>query len=97
MEKSSSPELVLSLLLIAALCLEANIHNLVHHFAEPKNWTEARLYCQREHIDLATLDIVEGDIVAKLLFFDLNVMQHVWIGLRRDTEQNSPWKWVNLK
>ncbi|XP_028281941.1 macrophage mannose receptor 1-like [Parambassis ranga] len=24
-------------------------------------------------------------------------MQPVWIGLRRYTEQNSPWKWINLK
>lgn len=58
-------------------------------------WTEARLYCQRNHIDLVTWKAVNKSWLAKFLV-EIRVGQ-IWIGLLRDPENDSVWKWINVK
>lgn len=96
MGKKSSAELTLSFLLIAALCLEAFVIQLrVYHPAESMNWTDARQYCQKNHLDLVTFDLVNS---LKLSHFLKEIsVEQVWIGLLRDPENDSVWKWINLK
>ncbi|XP_040900925.1 secretory phospholipase A2 receptor-like [Toxotes jaculatrix] len=56
------------------------------------NWTEARLYCQRNHIDLVTWTTV-NDLAEWLV--TINVSE-IWIGLLRDPEEESVWKGINV-
>ncbi|KAK5862661.1 hypothetical protein PBY51_018031 [Eleginops maclovinus] len=95
MVNRSSSELTLCLLLFTALCLEAFIIELkVNSPAERMNWTEARLYCQKNHVDLAAgnnvniLDLSES--------FVENVGE-AWVGLRRDPKNDSAWRWIYPK
>lgn len=96
MGNKSSPELTLSLLLMAALYLEAFILRKAV-YCPPKNmtWPEARLYCQENYIDMVTLNAVDKSSLANYLI-KIKVKQ-VWIGLLRDPENDSVWKWINLK
>ncbi|KAK5892715.1 hypothetical protein CesoFtcFv8_013068 [Champsocephalus esox] len=91
---NSRSELTLSLLLFSALCLEAFIIELeVYSPAQKMNWSEARLYCQRNHVDLAAGNIVD---ISGLNGFLLNVSQ-VWMGLRRVPLNDSAWRWFDPK
>ncbi|XP_044063669.1 macrophage mannose receptor 1-like [Siniperca chuatsi] len=90
MGNKNSPELTLSFLLMAALCLEASItETIIYYPAEKMNWTEARLFCQKKHTDLVTWDLER--------FWQDEWLEEVWIGLLRDPEKDSVWKWINLK
>lgn len=96
MENKSSPELTLSFLLMAALCSEAFIiERFIYVPSERMNWTDARLYCQRNHVDLVTWNIFPISFLANRLV--KNNIKQVWIGLHRDHENVSVWKWINLK
>ncbi|KAK1894926.1 Macrophage mannose receptor 1 [Dissostichus eleginoides] len=91
---NSRSELTLSVLLFSALCLEAFIIELeVYSPAQRMNWSEARLYCQRNHVDLAAGNIVD---ISGLKGFLLNVSQ-VWMGLRRVPRNDSAWRWIDPK
>jgi len=91
---NSRSELTLSLLLFSALCLEAFIIELeVYSPAQRMNWSEARLYCQRNHVDLAAGNIVD---ISGLNGSLLNVSQ-VWMGLRRVPRNDSAWRWIDPK
>ncbi|CAB1420308.1 unnamed protein product [Pleuronectes platessa] len=60
MGNKSSLELTLCFLLTTALCLEAaHIKITVYCPPEKMTWTEARRYCQRNHIDLVTWNTVD--------------------------------------
>ncbi|XP_068426860.1 macrophage mannose receptor 1-like [Clinocottus analis] len=87
--------LPLSLLLVAARCADAfTIHMTARSPPESRTWTEARLYCQKNHIDLVTWDMVDKSEVAQAL--RSAGVGHAWIGLRRDPEVESAWRWINL-
>ncbi|XP_071326301.1 secretory phospholipase A2 receptor-like [Trachinotus anak] len=96
MGNKSSPELTLSFLLIAALCLEALIvERFIYLSSNKMTWTEGRLFCQRKHIDLITWNLV-NTVQMTTWLVEENVTQ-IWIGLRRDPEEDSLWKWINVK
>lgn len=96
MENRSSPELTLSILLMAALCSEAFvIDRFIHLSSERMTWTDARLYCQKNHIDLVVWNIFNISRLADWLVE--KKITNVWVGLRRDPENVSVWKWINLK
>ncbi|KAL3060607.1 hypothetical protein OYC64_015042 [Pagothenia borchgrevinki] len=91
---NSRSELTLSLLLFSALCLEAFIIELeVFSPAQRMNWSEARLYCQRNHVDLVAGNIVD---ISGLNGSLLNLRQ-VWMGLRRVPRNDSAWRWIDPK
>ncbi|KAM3614060.1 uncharacterized protein V6R79_009283 [Siganus canaliculatus] len=56
------------------------------------SWTDARLYCQKNHIDLVTWTTVE---MAQWMT-EIKAGQ-AWIGLLRDPESEGVWKWINVK
>ncbi|XP_034468262.1 lymphocyte antigen 75-like [Hippoglossus hippoglossus] len=58
-------------------------------------WTEARQYCQRNHIDLVTWNTVDRVWLSKRLV-QIDVKE-AWIGLHRDPEKDAVWKWINVK
>ncbi|GAA6224421.1 uncharacterized protein LOC108888259 [Lates japonicus] len=96
MGNKSSPELTLSFLLITALCLEAvYIPRIIYYGYVKMNWREARLYCQKGFTDLTTWDAMSRFNLSEWLV-ENNVSQ-VWIGLHRDPEKDSVWKWINIK
>ncbi|XP_035485760.2 macrophage mannose receptor 1-like [Scophthalmus maximus] len=96
MRNQGCQELTLSSLLIAALCLEAVLMDFTVYIPpERMTWTEARLYCQRNHTDLVTGNIVETDLLANWL--ETVDVKKLWIGLHRDPEKDSAWKWINVK
>ncbi|GLD74883.1 macrophage mannose receptor 1-like protein [Lates japonicus] len=96
MGNKSSPELTLSFLLITALCLEAvHIKSRPYKSMDKMNWTEARLYCQSHYVDLATWNTVKKGALAE--YFTEHGINQVWIGLHRDPEKDSVWKWINIK
>ncbi|XP_051263596.1 macrophage mannose receptor 1-like [Dicentrarchus labrax] len=95
MGNKDSPELTLSLLLMAALCLEASIIRKSTYFSYKKmDWTEARLYCQENTKDMAILKTARSQLTELLREENIN---QVWIGLHRDPEDESVWKWINVK
>nr|XP_046255844.1 macrophage mannose receptor 1-like [Scatophagus argus] len=96
MGNKDSPELTLCFLLMTALCFEAvTIEKVLYFSSESLSWEEARLYCQQNHIDLVTWNTVDRFWLAYLLK-EFKVQQ-IWIGLHRDSEDDSAWKWINLK
>ncbi len=96
MENQMSSELTLSFLLMAVLCLEAVIiQRSIHLPAEKMTWTDARLYCQKNHIDLITWSTFGISWFTDFLVE--NKIERVWIGLHRDPGNVSVWKWINLK
>ncbi|XP_037641369.1 macrophage mannose receptor 1-like [Sebastes umbrosus] len=88
--------ITLSFLLFAALCLDAfKVAKEVYYQDEKMSWTEARLYCQKYHIDLVTSKVVEkGKLIT---FMKNNAVEQVWVGLLRDPEKDSVWKWIDVK
>ncbi|KAI3360788.1 hypothetical protein L3Q82_013020 [Scortum barcoo] len=96
MEKKIGPELTLSFLLMAALCCEASIIELfLYSFSKTTTWTDARLYCQKNYIDLVTgIEFSMGWVSEVLLQNDI---PQVWIGLHRDPNNVSAWRWIDLK
>lgn len=96
MGNKSSPALTLSLLVITALCLEASVISRYINISPVKrNWTEARSYCQRKHVDLITLEIVNMAFIGKWL--DKEKVSQAWMGLHRDPLRHSVWKWINIQ
>lgn len=96
MGKRSSPELTLTLLLMASLHSEAfRITKWVYYSPRTLTWTEARLYCQKKHTDMVTWGAVDAAWMTDWL--NTLEVQNVWIGLARDPENRSAWKWINLK
>ncbi|XP_072249427.1 lymphocyte antigen 75-like [Leuresthes tenuis] len=93
MGKNSSPEFMLPLLLMTALCLEANVRITILSSSERLSWNDARLFCQKNHVDMVTWDIVGSDWLAKQFGDESN---NFWIGLHRDPVQNNVWKWINV-
>lgn len=90
-------ELTLAFLLIAGPCLNALIiDKTVYCPYEKRTWLEARLYCQKNHVDLVTLNTVDAVWLAEWLL-EIGVKRKVWIGLLRDPEQDSVWKWIDLR
>lgn len=88
--------LLLSFLLLAALRLETLVAGVtVHCPGQLMNWTEARQYCQEKYIDLVTWNTVNSGQLAEWLL-EIGV-KLIWIGLLRDPEQVSVWKWINLR
>ncbi|XP_041798306.1 macrophage mannose receptor 1-like [Chelmon rostratus] len=89
MGNKSSPELTLSLLLMAALYLEAFILRKAV-YCPPKNmtWPEARLYCQENYIDMENSNNLAT--ITQTNRADLN--QTGWIGLYR--EAGETWSWI---
>ncbi|CAK6954320.1 macrophage mannose receptor 1-like [Scomber scombrus] len=89
-------ELTVALLLIAALCLNALITNTIGYLSgREMTWLKARLYCQKNHIDMLTFK--RG---SKLWLADWMLekkIPKVWIGLLRDPEQDLVWKWIDEK
>ncbi|KAM4581012.1 uncharacterized protein PAE49_005677 [Odontesthes bonariensis] len=92
MGKNSRPEFMLPLLLMTALCLEANIELTIFNPGQTLDWNAARLYCQRNHVDLVTWDVVDSDWLAENF---REKGDYFWIGLHRD--QGLIWKWINVK
>uniref|UniRef100_A0A8C2WG06 C-type lectin domain-containing protein n=1 Tax=Cyclopterus lumpus TaxID=8103 RepID=A0A8C2WG06_CYCLU len=83
--------LTFSLLLVAARCADAfTIHMTARCPAESKSWSEARLYCQKNHRDLATWDMVSGSEVAQT---SVTYIYTGWIGLYRSAGDS--WKWIS--
>ncbi|TDH12164.1 hypothetical protein EPR50_G00067940 [Perca flavescens] len=96
MGNKRSSELMLFCLFFAALCLKAFTTGITIYCPSQKlNWTDARLYCQRNHIDLVTWNVVNTSQLAKFLV-GIKVQQ-AWIGLLRDPENATVWKWINVK
>lgn len=87
----------LPFLLFAAVCLEAAV--LQNHFYYPAlklTWTDARMYCRNNnYIDIVTWNIVDEKWLTKWLV-DIEVRK-IWIGLQRDPENDSVWKWIDVK
>lgn len=96
METGGASELHLFFLLTAALCLQATvIKSSVHCPARTLDWAGARSFCQKNFIDLVTWDRVEPQWSAGFL---MNTQaQNLWIGLHRDPENGSVWRWVDVK
>ncbi|KAA8591522.1 hypothetical protein FQN60_016896, partial [Etheostoma spectabile] len=96
MRIKTSSELMLFFPFFAALCLEAfNVETTVYCPYQKMNWTEARLYCQKNHIDLANWNTVDEFMLADFL---LHIeVQQAWIGLLRDPGNASAWRWINVK
>lgn len=95
MEKKSRPELALPFLLFAALHLEAAVlEKMFYCPAEKFNWTYARTYCQKNHVDLVTWNNVDQLWLSEWLVE--NEIKQVWIGLHRDSGNDSVWKWINV-
>lgn len=94
--KTGPVMITLSFLLFAALCLDAfKVAKEVYYQDEKMSWTEARLYCQKYHIDLVTSKVVEkGKLIT---FMKNNAVEQVWVGLLRDPEKDSVWKWIDVK
>lgn len=96
MGKKISSELTLCFLLMAALCFEAVIiKRMISYSSIVKDWTEARLHCQRKHIDLVTWNTAGSFRLFERLM--QRETQRFWIGLFRDPENESVWKWINQK
>lgn len=95
MRKKSSSELTVCFLLMAALCIEAVIIKRLIYYPSMMSWTEARLHCQKKHIDLFASDPEKRSRVLRQLM--KSEVRHVWVGLVRDREIDSVWKWINLR
>jgi len=93
MGKNSSPEFMLPLLLMTALCVEAKVQITILSSNEKLSWNDARLFCQKNHVDMVTWDIVSSDWLAKHFGENTN---NFWVGLHRDQVQNNVWKWINV-
>lgn len=87
MAVKSSSELTLFLLLTAELCLGADIQISVYIPDMILNLTEAKLYCQKNHTDLITWNIVE---ILKLTSWMATLdVEMVWISHQTDPRQSS--------
>ncbi|XP_047455224.1 lymphocyte antigen 75-like [Mugil cephalus] len=95
MGKKRIPELTLSLLLTAALCLGAKIQTLVYLPDVTLNWDDARQYCQREHVDLVTRTVVSVFPLVKVM--TAAGVKIAWMGLHRRLDKPTVWKWVDLE
>lgn len=95
MGKKSDTYLTLCPLLLTALCTDAVIRRWVVSYPQMKeSWTEARLHCQRKHIDLVTFESAQSyKPLEKLLKGEVNSF---WIGLIRDPENDRDWKWISM-
>lgn len=58
-------------------------------------WQEARQYCQKNYIDMLTMKNANADWLAEWML-KYNI-QKIWLGLLRDPEQDSVWKWIDRK
>ncbi|XP_041844457.1 uncharacterized protein LOC121642055 [Melanotaenia boesemani] len=94
MGKISIFELLLPFLLTSVVCLESKIEITVFLPGKKLDWTNARLYCQSNYVDLITWDIVGTDQLSTWL---KGQSSFFWIGLHRDNETASVWKWINVK
>lgn len=89
-------ELTLALLLIAALGLNALITNMMCYLqSHEMTWLKARLYCQKNKIDMLTFKRVGKSWLANWMLEE--EIPKVWLGLHRDPEQDSVWKWIDEK
>uniref|UniRef100_A0A3Q2PNV4 C-type lectin domain-containing protein n=1 Tax=Fundulus heteroclitus TaxID=8078 RepID=A0A3Q2PNV4_FUNHE len=95
MRKKGRSELLLLLLSMAVLGLKARIQLTIYFPAEKLTWDEARQYCQDNHIDMVTWDKIDPELLTKWL--EEKGLDDVWIGLHEDPEQQSAWKWINVK
>lgn len=87
--------LTFSFLLMAVLSLEAsNIRQQVILITTERTWSQARLHCQRNHIDLISSEVIRRRELGPWLE-DSGVKQ-VWIGEHRDAWDWSPRKSVIL-
>ncbi|XP_027868982.1 macrophage mannose receptor 1-like [Xiphophorus couchianus] len=95
MGRNGRPELMLLLLFNAALLMETTLLKTIYLISQELTWTDARQFCQKNHIDMITWDIVDPNLLTKWL--QENELTAVWIGLHEDPEQQSVWRWINVK
>lgn len=86
---------MLLLLFNAALQMETTLQKTIYFFSQQLTWTEARKFCQTNHIDMITWDIIDPDLLTTWLKDEK--LTEVWIGLHKDPEQQSVWRWINVK
>lgn len=95
MGKKSDIYLTLCPLLLTALCTDAGIRTWIVPYPEMKEtWTEARLHCQRKHVDLVTSKSVQSYKSLESLLKD--EVPFFWVGLIRDPENDGDWKWISM-
>ncbi|XP_053738033.1 macrophage mannose receptor 1-like [Synchiropus splendidus] len=62
---------------------------------ETLSWSDARHYCQEYHFDLLHLRYWDSFMSTRWsLHSDTS---KYWIGLRRDPDQDTAWRWINLR
>ncbi|XP_014897065.1 macrophage mannose receptor 1-like [Poecilia latipinna] len=95
MGKNGHPELLLLLLFNAAVQMETRLLLTIYLFSKELTWTDARQFCQTNHIDMITWDIVDPNLLTTWL--QNQELTEIWIGLHEDPEQLSVWRWINVK
>ncbi|XP_065814220.1 lymphocyte antigen 75-like [Labrus bergylta] len=95
MRNKSCPQLTLCFLLMATECLEASTLQKSFTLIRPgTTWTEARLYCRQNKIDLIPLNIAKKQLSTWSVE---RPVKKVWIGAHRDPEVPSAWKSISLR
>ncbi|XP_054898136.1 lymphocyte antigen 75-like [Poeciliopsis prolifica] len=95
MGKNSRPELMLLLLFNAALQTETRLIKTISFMSQQLTWTDARQFCQTNFVDMITWDIINPTLLTTLL--QQVELTEVWVGLHADPEQQSVWRWINVK
>ncbi|MED6261829.1 hypothetical protein ATANTOWER_010632 [Ataeniobius toweri] len=95
MGKKSRPELMLLFLFNAVIWMEARLQRTIYFPGLKLTWTEAREYCQNNYIDMFTWDTMNMNLLSTCLV--KKKIRNVWIGLHEDPEQDSVWKFINVK
>lgn len=86
-------ELTLCFLLMAGFFLEAVIKTKIFVYDTAMNWTEARVLCQERHVNMISWYTLNKHRVIKAYM----KRTPIWIGLVRDPEDATAWKWINYK
>ncbi|KAM6995220.1 C-type mannose receptor 2-like [Tautogolabrus adspersus] len=95
MRNKSCPKLTVCFLLVAAVCLKAStLKRSIFLMRAGRKWTEARLNCKLNKIDLIPLNNVRNWLASRLVEFHV---KKVWIGAHRDPEVPSAWKTISLR
>ena len=86
------------LIIITAFQLEASVmQKTVHLVNEKKNWTDAQQYCKEKFTDLISGGGEHREYLMNEFVNDRPTNEKVWIGLYRDTDNASVWRWTGQR
>uniref|UniRef100_A0A8C7JD99 C-type lectin domain-containing protein n=1 Tax=Oncorhynchus kisutch TaxID=8019 RepID=A0A8C7JD99_ONCKI len=82
------------LLITALFAVVSGLTKQFYYVDKQLTWQGAQQYCREKYIDLAFItDQEEAELFSTVLTSEFNWIGLTWIGLYRDTNDSTEWKW----